>query len=55
MERTCKNCAHAWLSAFNGWVCMDGWGENGVDIPPSLVNKGCYDWEPETEDDDDEL
>lgn len=41
---SCKTCKYARHSAFNGWVCDNGWGENGADIDDCTFRCGCCGW-----------
>ena len=41
---SCKTCKYASHSAFNGWVCNNGWGENGADIDDQTFRCGCCGW-----------
>lgn len=46
-NKNCSTCKWGYLSAFNGWTCMDGWGSCGCPVDDETARGGCEDYAPD--------
>lgn len=48
MKKNCSTCEYGYFSHFNGWTCMDGWGDSGCPVDDETALNGCEDWKQDT-------
>ena len=48
LKKNCSTCEYGYFSHFNGWTCMDGWGDSGCPVDDETALNGCEDWKQDT-------